>query len=170
MAAATQAFGRTTHPRHGEVWAYEVDGFGNALMMDDPGQPGLLNLPFLGCCPASDALYLRTRGYSLSDDNPYFVRGSAGEGLSSPHAGRDFIWPMAIVSRALTSTDDREIAASLHILRNTNAGTHFMHESFYKDDATRYTRPWFAWANGLFGELILNLHRDRPHLLRRSYA
>ena len=33
----------------------------------------------------------------------------------------------------------------------------FMHESFYKDDASKFTRAWFAWQNTLFGELIIHL-------------
>ena len=40
---------------------------------------------------------------------------------------------------------------------NTDAGTGFMHESFNKDDANDFTRPWFAWQNTLFGELIVKL-------------
>ena len=42
-------------------------------------------------------------------------------------------------------------------LMNTDAGTGFIHESFYKDDATDFTREWFAWQNSLFGELIVHL-------------
>jgi meiotically up-regulated gene 157 (Mug157) protein len=40
-----------------------------------------------------------------------------------------------------------------------------MHESFKKDDAASFTRPWFAWANTLFGELIVKLASDRASLL-----
>ena len=59
--------------------------------------------------------------------------------------------------RALTSTDDAEIVVALRTLRNTTAGTYFMHEAFQMDDPAKYTRPWFAWANTLFGELVLKL-------------
>ena len=51
------------------------------------------------------------------------------------------------------------------MLRDTTAGTGFMHESFHKDDATQFTRPWFAWANTLFGELILQVLDMQPNLL-----
>jgi meiotically up-regulated gene 157 (Mug157) protein len=75
------------------------------------------------------------------------------------------IWPLAIIMRALTSADDDEIRQCLAVLKATHAGTGFMHESFHKDDPSRFTRKWFAWANTLFGEMILKVQRERPHLL-----
>ena len=75
------------------------------------------------------------------------------------------IWPLGITLRALTSTDDAEIRLCLDTLQRTHAGTGFMHEAFHKDNPAKFTRKWFAWANTLFGELILKLHRERPHLL-----
>jgi len=77
----------------------------------------------------------------------------------------DMIWPMSIVSRALDSDDDAQIRQCLRWLKATHAGTGFMHESFHKNDPATFTRPWFAWANGLFGDLILDLERRRPALL-----
>ena len=59
--------------------------------------------------------------------------------------------------RAFTSTDDAEIKKCVQMLMDTDAGTGFIHESFYKDDATDFTREWFAWQNSLFGELIIHL-------------
>ncbi len=153
------------HPVHGRVWAYEVDGFGNRHHMDDANVPSLLSLPYLGACSATDPLYLRTRAFVLSDDNPYFFKGEAGEGVGGPHVGLDMIWPLSITMRALTSTEDTEIAFCLRALRETHGGTGFMHESFHKDDPDRFTRAWFAWANTLFGELILKVYQERPHLL-----
>jgi uncharacterized protein len=77
---------------------------------------------------------------------------------------------MAIMFRAFSATNDAEILQCLKWLRDTTAGTNFMHESFHKDDPTKYTRPWFAWANTLFGELILKLANISPSLLRHSLA
>ena len=162
---ALNLYGKTQHPRFGSIWAYEVDGYGNALMMDDAGAPGLLSLPYLGCCRVDDPLYLRTRQFAQSSSNPYFVHGKAAESIGSPHTGHDMVWPMAIVYRALTATDPREMRQCLLWLRDTTAGTGFIHESFQKDDANNFTRPWFAWANTLFGELIAKLAQQQPALL-----
>jgi meiotically up-regulated gene 157 (Mug157) protein len=148
------------------IYAYEVDGFGNQLLMDDANVPSLLSLSYLGCCTANDPVYVRTRSFVLSDDNPYFFRGKAGEGIGGPHVGLHMIWPLGIIMRALTSNDDKEILNCLRVLKNTHAGTGFMHEAFDKDDPKKFTRSWFAWANTMFGELIVKLHEQRPHLLR----
>ena len=162
---ALHKFGQTARPDLGTLWAYEVDGFGNALMMDDANAPGLLSLAYLGCCRVDDPLYRRTRQFVLSESNPYFFRGKAAEGVGGPHVGLDMIWPMSIMMRAFTSVDELEIRQCLRWLRDTTAGTGFMHESFHKDDAGNFTRAWFAWANTLFGELIVKLAVERPSLL-----
>jgi meiotically up-regulated gene 157 (Mug157) protein len=148
------------------VWAYEVDGFGNALLMDDANVPSLLSLPYLGCCGPEDPAYVRTRRLVLSEDNPYFFRGKAGEGIGGPHVGLRMIWPLGITMRALTSTSDAEIRGCLRTLRDTHAGTGFMHEAFHQDDPARFTRKWFAWANTLFGELVLKVRAERSAILR----
>jgi len=162
---ALAQYGKTQHAAFGTIWAYEVDGYGNALMMDDAGAPGLLNLPYLDCCRMDDALYRRTRQFALSHSNPYFFSGTAAEGVGSPHTGLNKVWPIGIVYRALTTTDDAEIRQCLRWLRHTTAGTGFMHESFDKDNAAKFTRPWFAWANTLFGELVVKLAAEKPALL-----
>ncbi len=162
---ALEMHGRAHHGKFGEIWAYEVDGYGNVLMMDDANAPGLLSLPYLGVCGLEDVLYRRTREFVLSESNPYFFRGRAADGVGGPHEGLNMVWPMSIMYRALTSTDEREIRQCLVWLRNTTAGTGFMHESFDKDNASKFTRPWFAWANTLFGELVVKLAKERPGLL-----
>ncbi len=162
-----QGHGVSDHSRHGEIYAYEVDGFGNALFMDDANVPSLLALPYLGAVELSDPVYQATRRFVLSEDNPYFFRGVAAEGIGGPHVGLDMVWPLGITMRALTSTNDGEILHCLRMLKTSNAGTGFMHESFHKDDPSNFTRAWFAWANTLFGELIVTLHEDRPDLLQQ---
>lgn len=154
---AIQQYAVVKHPRHGKVYAYEVDGFGNFTFMDDANIPSLLALPYLDAVDRNDKIYKNTRNLIWSQDNPYFFRGKAAEGIGGPHVGYDMIWPMSIIMRAMTSTDDKEIAWCVKTLRDTDAGTGFMHESFHKDDPENFSRSWFAWANTLFGELILKL-------------
>jgi meiotically up-regulated gene 157 (Mug157) protein len=165
VAAGLAAFARHKHPFAGDLYAYEVDGFGNALCMDDANIPGLLSLPYLGCVTPDDPIYRRTRAFVLGEYNPFFYRGTAGEGIGGPHTGPDMMWPMSIIMRALTSDDEHEILQCLGTLIATHAGTGFMHESFHRNDPTTFTRSWFAWANTLFGELIVTLHTRRPALL-----
>lgn len=154
------------HPRHGKIWAYEADGFGNDLLMDDANVPSLLSLPYLGCCSRDDEMYVRTRGFVLSDDNPYFFRGVA-EGIGGPHVGPGMIWPLSIIMRALTSDDEKEIESCLRMLLATTGGSVFMHESFDAHDPSKYTRPWFAWCNSLFGELVVRISESQPGVLQR---
>lgn len=165
--AALAKYGRNKDRDGAEVWAFEVDGYGNQLFMDDANIPGLLSLPYLECCDAQDPVYQRTRRLVLSEDNPYFFKGTAAEGIGGPHEGLNMIWPMALIAQALTSIDDAEIRQCLHWLKTTHAGTGFMHESFDKDNPAKFTRAWFAWANTLFGELLVKLSQERPNLLKR---
>ena len=132
ITVAVARHGRVQHPEHGLIWAYEVDGYGNALMMDDANAPGILSLAYLGCVDARNPFYRRTRAFALSSSNPYYFAGRAAEGVGSPHSGLDSIWPMSILFRAFSSSADVEIAQCLRSLRNTTAGTNFMHESFNK--------------------------------------
>jgi meiotically up-regulated gene 157 (Mug157) protein len=161
---ALDQFGHIPAPG-GDIWAYEVDGYGNQLFMDDANAPGLLSLPYLGCCAVDDPMYQRTRARAWSMNNPYFFRGTAAEGIGGPHEGLRMIWPMSIIMRALTSTDDHEIAAALETIKKTHAGTGFIHETFDQDDPSHFTRAWFAWANTLFGELVVKVSQTRPELL-----
>lgn len=148
--------------------AYEIDGFGNFSFADDSNVPSLLSLPYLGYCAKDDPTYLATRNFLLSTGNPFYYVGSVASGIGSPHTPTNWIWPMALSMQALTSTNDTEIAMCLTYLTRSALATGFMHESFDKDDATQYTRPWFAWANALFGELIVELARDKPYLIFSS--
>ena len=154
------------HLNYGKIYAYETDGFGNHLFMDDANVPSLLSLGYLGVHKPSDGIYKRTRKYLLSDDNPWYLKGKFAEGAGSPHTGPNTIWPMGIILRALTSTDADEIQLCLHMLKNTHAGTGFMHESFNKDNPKDFSRSWFAWANTLFGELIIKVYNEYPELLK----
>lgn len=145
------------HPEFGEIYAFEVDGFGNSYLMDDANVPSLLSLGYLIPEMMNDPVYLNTRRFVWSESNPYFWKGKAGEGIGGPHIGKQVVWPMSIMMKAFTATDDNEIRTCVKYLMSTDAGTGFIHESFHKDNAADFTREWFAWQNSLFGELIVTL-------------
>ncbi|MGN5955956.1 glycoside hydrolase family 125 protein [Sphingobacterium lactis] len=166
VEAAVKQYGIVDHPTHGRVYAFEVDGFGSYLMMDDANVPSLLALPYLGAVDVNDEVYQRTRNYILSDKNPFFFKGKFAEGIGGPHIGRDMIWPMSIIMRAMTSTNDEEIRECVQTLKRTHGDTGFMHESFHKDDPKKFTRHWFAWTNTLFGELLWKIYKEKPSLLK----
>lgn len=149
-----------------EVIPFEINGAGSYNLMDDANAPGLLSLPYLtDMFHADTTQYINTRKFVLSESNPFFFKGKAAEGIGGPHVGMDYIWPMSIIMRGITSKDDNEIRACLNTLQHTHAGTGFMHESFHKDDPSKFTRKWFAWANTLFGEFVWKVYKERPHLL-----
>lgn len=154
---ALQKYAVNNHPKYGKIYAFEVDGFGNQYLMDDSNMPSLLSLPFMKAMDVKDPIYQNTRRFVWSEDNPYFFKGKAGEGIGGPHIGYDMPWHMSIMSKAFTSQDDAEIKACVKMLMDTDAETGFMHEAFHKDDATHFTRSWFAWQNSLFGQLIVKL-------------
>ncbi|RAV30554.1 glycoside hydrolase family 125 protein [Sinomicrobium soli] len=154
------------HPKYGEIYAFEVDGYGNHLLMDDANVPSLLALPYLGAVDAGDPVYRNTRKFIWSLDNPFFFKGKAAEGIGGPHIGMDMVWPMSITLKGLTSSDAAEIKECIDMLRATHGDTGFMHESFHKDDPKNFTRSWFAWANTLFGELLWDTYKKHPELLK----
>ena len=156
------------HPTYGKIYAFEVDGYGNQLCMDDANIPSLLSAPYLGYCSFKDAVYQNTRKLIWSDNNPYFFKGKAGEGIGGPHVGLNYIWPMSIIMKAFTTDDEEEIRSCLKQLRDTDGETGFMHESFNAENAADFTGPWFAWANTLFGELILKVVQTYPNLLLQT--
>lgn len=166
VSNALKRYAATTHPQFGKVYAYETNGFGSYHLMDDANVPSLLSMPYLGAMTATDAIYQNTRKFLLSSENPFFFKGKAAEGVGSPHTGLDLIWPIGIIIRALTSSSDEEIKNCIHSLIATHGGTGFMHESFHKDDPKNFTRKWFAWANTIFGELVLRVYREKPALLQ----
>jgi hypothetical protein len=162
---ALQKYAVVPHEKYGKIYAFEVDGFGGKLLMDDSNVPSLLSLPYLDAVDANDEIYKNTRKFVLSVDNPFFFKGTAAEGIGGPHVGMDYIWPMSITMRGLTSNDPAEIKECITMLKNTHGGTGFMHEGFHKNDPTDFTRSWFAWSNTLFGELLWKTYDEHPEAL-----
>jgi uncharacterized protein len=149
----------------GTIWAYEVDGYGGRVLMDDANVPSLLSLPYLESSPDA-ALYARTRNFVWSKQNPWFFHGTAGEGIGGPHIGPNSIWPMSQIIYALTSNSTSEISKAIQMLKASAAATGFMHESYDRNDSSIFTRSWFAWANTLFGELVGKTARLHPEILK----
>ena len=153
------------HKTFGRIFAFEIDGFGSQILMDDPTLPGLLNLPYMGYWDINDEVYQNTRKFIFSDLNPGFEKGKAGEGIGSAHYPKGRIWPLGTISRALTTDKESEIEFCVKQLKRNHVHTGFMHETYTKDDAKDFTRPWFAWVNTYFGEMILQLLKTHPDIL-----
>lgn len=166
---AIQKYAVLNHPEAGKIYALEIDGFGNALFMDDANVPNLLSIPYLGYASKDDKIYQNTRKFSLSKTNPWFSEGKFAKGIGGPHIGEHKIWPLGLIMQALTTDNDEEIISCLKMLKTTHAGTGFIHESFDVDHPEDFTRAWFAWANTLFGELILHLYKTKPEILKRKF-
>ncbi len=162
---ALHKYAIVNHPQAGKVFAFEVDAFGNYYCTDDGNIPNLLSLPYLGAVPVEDPLYQNTRKMLLSAQNPYYCIGTAGSGLGGPHVGVDMIWPLGVIIEGLTATNDAEIKQCLTTFAKNAFGTGFMHEAFNKDNPKKFTRSWFAWANTIFGELVLKTYQQKPSLL-----
>lgn len=155
--AGIQKYGIVEHPVYGKMYAYETDGLGNYNLMDDANSPSLLAMPYLGYCSKDDPLYQNTRRFILSSENPYYYEGKVASGIGSPHTPKHYIWHISLVMQILTSTDPAEVERCLDLLSRTHAGTNFMHEGFHCDDPAQFTRPWFAWANTLFAQMLESL-------------
>ncbi|KAK2021525.1 hypothetical protein LX32DRAFT_631530 [Colletotrichum zoysiae] len=169
VRAGIEAHGKTTHPNFGEIYSYEVDGFGSHNNMDDANIPSLLSAPHYGYLSAQDPIYQNTRRFVLSTSNPYQMRGPVLNATGGPHVGPGNAWPMALIAQLMTSDDDDEIADGLRQLVSSTNGLGLIHESVNSHDASQWTRSWFAWANGLFGQMMLDLRERKPHLLEKSY-
>lgn len=139
-----------------EYYAYEVDGFGQYLIMDDANLPSLLSMPYFGYCPAENTRYQNTRKVVLSDQNPYYYEGIYAKGIGSPHTKPRFIWDIALGIQGLTSDSVEEKRNLLETMSRMDADTGMMHESIDADNPANYTRPWFSWANSVFCELVMD--------------
>lgn len=168
-------YGIYEHPIYGKIWAYEVDGLGNYLLMDDANIPSLLAATYLEFCSFSDAIYQNTRKFALSNFNPYYVTGKYGQGIGSPHTQNFWVWPLSMIVQALTATDDQEVGELFKWLDGLDNNTYYVHESVNLDDPTQYTRSAFAWGNTLYAELVIkkllgfNFYPDNEALYIKPY-
>ncbi|MEG0276744.1 MAG: glycoside hydrolase family 125 protein, partial [Coprobacillus sp.] len=153
-----ELYGIVEHIRYGKIYAYETDGYGNHCLMDDANVPSLLSLPYLGYLRKEDPLYQNTRKFILSIDNPYYYQGEKLSGIGSPHTWVGYVWPIALSMQGLTSTSREEMLECIDMIVSTTGDTLYCHESIECNDDTKYTRPWFCWANSLFCELVIKAY------------
>lgn len=142
--------------KYKDVYAYEVDGYGQYHVMDDANVPSLLSMPYLGFCNEDDLIYQNTRKMILSETNPFYFEGKELNGIGSPHTPEKYVWHISKAMEGLTCSDKTVKRDMIKQLKNTDAGTYMMHEGVYAEDATQYTREWFSWANAMFSELVLS--------------
>jgi len=156
--------GVVEHSTFGKIYAYEVDGLGTSLLMDDANVPSLLSIPYLDY-PYNEEIYANTRRFILSKDNPEYSEGTNQltgpvAGIGSPHMKariKKNVWPMAMAMQALTTNDNAEAHHLVEQLVQATAGTGWMHESFDVNNPKTFTRSWFCWADSLYAELVLRL-------------
>lgn len=137
-------------------YAYEVDGFGQYLVMDDANLPSLLSIPYFGYCEADDEYYQNTREMILSEQNPYYYSGKYAKGIGSFHTASNYIWHISMGMQGLTSGSRGEKRKILESMVAIDGGTGWMHEGIDVNDPAKFTRPWFSWANAVFSELVLD--------------
>lgn len=153
------------HATHGRVFAFEVDGYGSSIIMDDANLPSLLSLPLLGFLDRSDETYQNTRALILSKaGNPYYLSGKSFAGIGGPHIGLQNAWPMSLLVQAMTSDDEEEIRILLGRVK-TASPLGLVHESVNVERTRDYTRSWFAWANSVFAQTVLDLAERMPGVL-----
>lgn len=155
------------HPIYGDVYAYEIDGFGGVNLMDDANIPSLLSLADVGYLNKSNKVYQNTRKMILSSSNPYYIRGKFISGIGGPHVGLKYAWPMSILVQIRTSDDEEEITKLLEIIKTTTGGLGLIHEGVKVNSpmGQSYTRPWFSWANSEFAKTIIDLGDRKPWLI-----
>ena len=137
-------YGVVDHRKYGKVFAYEVDGYGSQILMDDANVPSLLALPIMGFVDKTHDVYRQTRKMLLEKSgNPYYLEGKAFHGIGGPHIGLEYAWPMSLLLQAMTSDDDTEIANCVSLVL-ASARLGLVHESINVNKIHDYTRSWFA--------------------------
>ncbi|MBE5973887.1 MAG: glycoside hydrolase family 125 protein [Paenibacillaceae bacterium] len=148
-------FGIVKDHEYGNIYAYETDGYGHYNLMDDANVPSLLSIPWLKFETEVSEIYENTRRFLLSSRNPYYFKGIYGQGVGSPHTPDRYIWHIALIMEGLTEKDPIKREELLSEILDTRGGTRVMHESFFCDNPSEYTRDWFAWADSLFALFVM---------------
>jgi meiotically up-regulated gene 157 (Mug157) protein len=155
VQSGIQTFGMVFTPNYGYVYAYEVDGLGHAVMMDDANIPSLLAAPYLGYGQPDSVVYRNTRKFLLSKNNPYYYVGTYARGIGSAHTSDGYVWPLALIIQGITAPTEAEKRDVLAQLLASDPGDHLLHESFDPNDPKRFSRQDFGWPNALFSEFVM---------------
>ncbi|KAM5341948.1 hypothetical protein ACJ41O_014979 [Fusarium nematophilum] len=147
------------------LFAYETNGYGGQYIMDDANVPSLISLPYLGFLKRDDATYKKTKAALFSRANPYYAVGKNFSGIGGPHADATHPWPMSQISAIFGTDDDDEIRQRLKLIVDNTSGLGLIHESINIYNSSDFTRPWFAWANSYFAEMVLDLAERKPGLI-----
>lgn len=137
-------------------YAYEVDGYGQYLVMDDANLPSLLSMPYFGYCDADDEYYKNTKEIILSEQNPYYYKGKYADGIGSFHTASNYVWHIAMGMQGLVDPSPEEKRRIIENMISIDSGTGWMHEGIDVNDPARFTRSSFSWANAVFTELVLD--------------
>jgi meiotically up-regulated gene 157 (Mug157) protein len=155
ITAGIREHGVVAIPGREPIYAYEVDGLGHALLLDDANIPSLLTLPYVGFCERSDPVYAATRSWLLGPANPNWASGRVVHGVGSGHTPRGWVWPLAVIAEGLTASNDEERESALRRAEATLTAGGLFRESVHPSRPLRFTRRWFSWADMLYVELVL---------------
>ena len=158
-----EKYGIVDGPDGKRIYAYEVDGLGHALLMDDANIPNLLAAPYFGYVGLDDPVYQATRSFVLSPANPYYYSGTFAAGLGSPHTPKGMVWPLGLLADGFTTNDPERQQVVLKMLLASDPGDHRLHESFDPSNPKILTREDFGWPNAFFTEFMGKLHGAAGH-------
>ncbi len=162
-----EQYGTVVVDGFGKIYVSETDCLGNWHADDDANIPSLLSIPYLEYPFLDEQTYKNTRNYILSSKNKYYYKGKTLEGIGSPHTPENRVWPLSLAMQGITSSDKEEIIKCFNMLIESTNGTGLMHEGVDANDVSKYSRPWFAWANSLFAYFVLEKQAEIKEFLNK---
>mmetsp|Transcript_76449 Transcript_76449/g.135468 ORF Transcript_76449/g.135468 Transcript_76449/m.135468 type:complete len:511 (+) Transcript_76449:48-1580(+) len=165
--AAVKKHGIVKNNAGQEMFAFNVDGAGGHVEMDDANLPNLLWLPYFdgGHGYENDNVYKMTRQFVLSAENPNFFGNGSVRGLGSQHhsfgltrsgyscAGQ-CIWHLGLVMQGFTADSWTEKVKVMTEILSTDGDRGLLHEGFDPERPHMYNRDGFGWANSLFSQWV----------------
>ncbi|NJL94027.1 MAG: glycoside hydrolase family 125 protein [Anaerolineae bacterium] len=131
------------------LFAYAIDGTGQAHFYHDANDLPLALAPQWGFCPATDPTWQATLAFAFSESNQ---GGSYAGGLGSVHTRAP--WPLGDVQGLLMASaqgDPARYAAFLERLHRAAQWDGALPEAYAPGDFRVVSRHWFAWPNAAYG-------------------